>query len=448
MMRHRLRLPPSYFNSRPSARGDRMEEPMNYKKQISIHAPPRGATEATSSRTSRRRFQFTPLREGRPDKQRRARAATTFQFTPLREGRHARILQSGANLVISIHAPPRGATRDAVRPPHARHISIHAPPRGATGSAMRRTDAHVLFQFTPLREGRQIPAHRLCTSHKNFNSRPSARGDSRNAQFPNSQFYFNSRPSARGDRVALKRRAKLLNFNSRPSARGDGGGLVGRQVRDDFNSRPSARGDSPGKISLHAFLISIHAPPRGATCLVNRYAVVRKISIHAPPRGATRTVTIFFVIRLISIHAPPRGATRRGANRHRGASNFNSRPSARGDQIVSAFSHSCLSFQFTPLREGRQRSGRDEMLANAFQFTPLREGRRVLVTMCIIHRSISIHAPPRGATGYTRATSWIQSNFNSRPSARGDPDIANDWLQETLISIHAPPRGATAAHIE
>ena len=42
---------------------------------------------------------------------------------------------------------------------------------------MRRTDAHVLFQFTPLREGRRAAqTHRLCTV-KHFNSRPSARGD-------------------------------------------------------------------------------------------------------------------------------------------------------------------------------------------------------------------------------------------------------------------------------
>ena len=76
-----------------------------------------------------------------------------FQFTPLREGRREAALML-ANSFISIHAPPRGATR---RPqcssgtagyfnsrPSARgdsgakpcnyyvSISIHAPPRGAT----------------------------------------------------------------------------------------------------------------------------------------------------------------------------------------------------------------------------------------------------------------------------------------------------------------------------
>ena len=55
----------SYFNSRPSARGDLCGRPSDAIHTISIHAPPRGAT------TKRWRpwvlliFQFTPLREGR-----------------------------------------------------------------------------------------------------------------------------------------------------------------------------------------------------------------------------------------------------------------------------------------------------------------------------------------------------------------------------------------------
>ena len=56
--------------------------------------------------------------------------------------------------IISIHAPPRGATGDFADDPDSLYISIHAPPRGATHlhGAHRRT----------------------C---KYFNSRPSARGD-------------------------------------------------------------------------------------------------------------------------------------------------------------------------------------------------------------------------------------------------------------------------------
>ena len=55
---------------------------------------------------------------------------------------------------------------------------------------------------------------------------------------------------------------------------------------------------------------------------------------------------------------------------------------------------------------------------------------------------ISIHAPPRGATQARTAASTI-AYFNSRPSARGD-DEAGGHVGRLQISIHAPPRGATS----
>ena len=101
-----------YFNSRPSARGDRkiktIDDPNDlfqftplregrheYEKTIfetqliSIHAPPRGAT--TAEEVAEMDF-------------------TEFQFTPLREGRHPAVYARLPMLPISIHAPPRGAT--------------------------------------------------------------------------------------------------------------------------------------------------------------------------------------------------------------------------------------------------------------------------------------------------------------------------------------------------
>ena len=77
-----------------------------------------------------------------------------------------------------------------------------------------------LFQFTPLREGRR-DSELLC----------------------NIGLHFNSRPSARGDLTAEDVLAEIINFNSRPSARGDTG-FTTIQTPD---------------------VISIHAPPRGAT---------------------------------------------------------------------------------------------------------------------------------------------------------------------------------------
>ena len=54
---------------------------------------------------------------------------------------------------ISIHAPPRGATLEALQNTYINLISIHAPPRGATNH-MNAESKMKVFQFTPLREGR------------------------------------------------------------------------------------------------------------------------------------------------------------------------------------------------------------------------------------------------------------------------------------------------------
>ena len=167
-----------YFNSRPSARGDKMlRNRMNWNI-ISIHAPPRGATPPVLRMAGNTSdvFQFTPLREGRPELRIVKQRTYAFQFTPLREGRPVRPpevyaphyfnsrpsargdeISAGRDVafwLISIHAPPRGATL-----PYPLHcprpcISIHAPPRGATRADGRRLLC-LLFQFTPLREGRR-----------------------------------------------------------------------------------------------------------------------------------------------------------------------------------------------------------------------------------------------------------------------------------------------------
>ena len=169
----------------------------------------------------------------------------------------------------------------------------------------------VLFQFTPLREGR-----RKCRAV------PAADGN------------FNSRPSARGDAVALNIAVPTSDFNSRPSARGDYRRINPYIDTMHFNSRPSARGDDVGEWVFTIKHISIHAPPRGATVPKTYQFHKKAISIHAPPRGATDGGVARRNRRVISIHAPPRGAT--------------------GVKSISVWGF--CPFQFTPLREGRRRT--------------------------------------------------------------------------------------------
>ena len=148
----------------------------------------------------------------------------------------------------------------------------------------------------------------------------------------------------------------------------------------------------------YKLFISIHAPPRGATCLFhvpflrssyfNSRPSARgdeigthkkdceQISIHAPPRGATRRYCTAANRKSISIHAPPRGAT----------------------PVCQIFEGFQLIFQFTPLREGRRLLALARFSISGFQFTPLREGRLACFMCPSYVLPISIHAPPRGAT--------------------------------------------------
>ena len=125
-----------YFNSRPSARGDPLSLSENTTMD-NFNSRPSARGDSVGFRNQQRPF-------------------------------------------ISIHAPPRGATERIRLPRGYGDISIHAPPRGATSLYSLAIFSSILFQFTPLREGRRSSA-----SH------------------PTRGIYFNSRPSARGDSAAL-----------------------------------------------------------------------------------------------------------------------------------------------------------------------------------------------------------------------------------------------------
>ena len=146
------------FNSRPSARGDGAFWYDDWFGSISIHAPPRGATTfADLLGSARRLFQFTPLREGRLARAESVLAVFVFQFTPLREGRR-RSVGDRFCVCISIHAPPRGATHQPRRPCDPDDFNSRPSARGDFAAIVWNSCVPI-FQFTPLREGRHAPKH-------------------------------------------------------------------------------------------------------------------------------------------------------------------------------------------------------------------------------------------------------------------------------------------------
>ena len=57
------------------------------------------------------------------------------------------------------------------------------------------------------------------------------------------------------------------------------------------------------------YVVSIHAPVKGATICIPFEIKLRKVSIHAPVKGATMVTSSLTGCFLVSIHAPVKGAT-------------------------------------------------------------------------------------------------------------------------------------------
>ena len=208
------------------------------------------------------------------------------------EGRDERGLRvAGLVVLVSIHAPTRGATRP--RPPRP------APP----GSFNPR--AH---------EGRDVPVGRTWLRLEVFQStRP--RGARRLAPIPllGAVKFQSTRP--RGARPAITSlSAGTQSFQStRPRGARPLTNVGVANVTVFQSTRPRGARREPRKARRGQQRVSIHAPTRGATAVDAPAGDRREVSIHAPTRGATGGLRHDHGNGLVSIHAPTRGATRRVA---------------------------------------------------------------------------------------------------------------------------------------
>ena len=166
-------------------------------------------------------------------------------------------------------------------------ISIHAPARGATFLANAFIYTYHIFQSTLPRGER----HEL-------------------AEIPDRESRISIHAPARG--ATFKRRVQALTgkISIHAPARGATPGCGSPDIHRIFQST-LPRGERPTKPDKYSIstAISIHAPARGATGVVEWGVQVTAISIHAPARGATAWSSFNALPMAISIHAPARGAT-------------------------------------------------------------------------------------------------------------------------------------------
>jgi len=203
-------------------------------------------------------FQSTPLHEGRRLGQELEGRVQGFQSTPLHEGRPRRSQELEQYVLVSIHAPARGAT--SVYQPAFMFggVSIHAPARGATGSSGSCQAQGSVSIHAPARGATGDAAHRA-PSFARFNPRPCTRGDRPAPISPATKNCFNPRPCTRGDIIPLVFCYGIACFNPRPCTRGDASQARLRSAQRVSIHAP-ARGDSE-KLPENSFMRSFNPRP-------------------------------------------------------------------------------------------------------------------------------------------------------------------------------------------
>ena len=169
---------------------------------------------------------------------------------------------------VSIHAPARRATPEDIRWYQGIIVSIHAPARRATAPYVCKM-GEIEFQSTPPQGGRHLDFS-CWPLWCGFNPRPRKEGD------------HNAGPSLRYDTVSIHapaRRAtrkeaslyKLLRFQSTPPQGGRLQLLLVISEHSGFQSTPPQGGRHLAIVkSKFLDLVSIHAPARRATALLQR----------------------------------------------------------------------------------------------------------------------------------------------------------------------------------
>ena len=144
------------FQSTPP-RGGRQRKKIKQSGSTSFNPRPRAGGDMYSYSLYRlvQRFQSTPPRGGRQQTPKELHEHLPFQSTPPRGGRHEENYKVFVCVIVSIHAPARGATLPAVRVSNS--LGFNPRPRAGgdnIGGKPRFTPRE--FQSTPPRGGRLL----------------------------------------------------------------------------------------------------------------------------------------------------------------------------------------------------------------------------------------------------------------------------------------------------
>ena len=121
-----------FQSTRPRGARRKFRGILSIYRQVSIHAPARGATTVNMLTDVEYNVSIHAPARGATFTSMPPNGASMFQSTRPRGARRCNMDDSANYLFVSIHAPARGATKVVSIVVHLRHVSIHAPARGAT----------------------------------------------------------------------------------------------------------------------------------------------------------------------------------------------------------------------------------------------------------------------------------------------------------------------------
>ena len=470
--------------------GERLACPPHCRhwREVSIHAPARGATARSPSTAAASAFQSTLPHGERPGGPRRPPASRRFnprsrtgsdvpliwEYDPGDPGSNPRSRTGSDGLPARRCHPPRGSnprsrTGSDELAEHDRRleliVSIHAPARGATCSG-QGCNCVPRFQSTLPHGERPLaapPRRVLCAN-------------------------FNPRSRTGSDSLAVPVAADASGFNPRSRTGSDNGGSWIGSFQLCFNPRSRTGSDQFPSICSSAIIPFQSTLPHGERrASAPDFRSPNPVSIHAPARGATEAIAFglppepCFNPRsrtgsdaaaaatsrrhsAVSIHAPARGATPADCPSRTARRSFNPRSRTGSDPTAPAAVMPYSRFQST-LPHGERPQELVEILqsVDVSIHAPAR-GATLKRRIAKVDVAVSIHAPARGATATRPRSPPCRAGFNPRSRTGSDligdaaaghatgfnprsrtgsdssiPTIPTPWS----VSIHAPARGAT-----
>ena len=211
----------------------------------------------------------------------------------------------------------------------------------------------------------------------------------------------------------------------------------------DFNPRSHTGSDYQEIKPSFCLYISIHAPTRGATAPDSKSYPPSSISIHAPTRGATSPFFASYKNRHISIHAPTRGATSKCFLRHFRREFQSTLPHGERLPRLHGLRHRPNISIHAPTRGATSSICSVRTKITIFQSTLPHGERQIRIfnVTCISDFN------PRSHTGsdFTEVMRMSDTELFQSTLPHGERQIKGLYSVRTKsISIHAPTRGATS----